>query len=150
VFSEDALGCLFAFAWSPCVSAEEAAPALAVSADAVGAMRPVRPCGSERAAARIGGAVAEVGVEVEEGTGLGLGLGLGLRLSFVVGFGVGRCLGGGGRGGEQRRGGESGTSERREPSESESAAWSEEYIAGRGGAMAELVVRGGRSGGEQS
>ena len=108
--------------------------ALAVSADP-GAMRAARPCGSERAAARIGGAEAEAGAEVEQGTGLGLGLGL--RLGFDVGSGVGRCLGGAGRGaGEHRRVGEADTSERRESSESESAAWREEYIAddGIGGA----------------
>lgn len=106
---------------------EETVLAVAVSAEA-GAMRAVRPCGSDRAAAGSGGGEEKAGVEA--GTGLGLGLGLG----FEVEMGLGRGLGGGGRGGERRRGGEVETSERREPSErsepseSESAAWGGEYI----------------------
>lgn len=112
---------------------DEAVPEAAVRAEPA-AMRAARPCGSESAAARSvgGGGGAGAGAEAAGGVGLSLGL--------VGAAGLVRCLGGGGgggggagRGGERRRGGEAETSERRDPSESESAAWGREYISGGGG-----------------
>jgi hypothetical protein len=109
---------------------EEKAPVAAASAGEA-AMRDVRPCGSERAADGRGAGGAE-----ETGFAFGLDLGLGFDFDFAaaVGLGLGRGLGGGGDGGgaEWPRGGETETSERRDPSESESSACVGEYIGGGG------------------
>jgi hypothetical protein len=109
---------------------EEKAPVAAASAGEA-AMRDVRPYGSERAADGRGAGGAE-----ETGFAFGLDLGLGFDFDFAaaVGLGLGRGLGGGGDGGgaEWPRGGETETSERRDPSESESSACVGEYIGGGG------------------